>query len=199
VGTVTVKRVPCPTSLSTLIEPWCASRIALVIERPRPVPWIFAAAFVRKKRVNSRCWSSGVMPIPESATTIMASSPTIEIESPTRPPGGVNLIAFEMRLSKTWASRTRSALTVGVRTQSNSSATSAAAARGRASMIASPATAARSTSSIATSSLPAFTCATNRRSLMRRNRRVLFRPTAESIVRCSSFNSPAVPSSTSSV
>ena len=41
-------------------------------------PWILAASFVRKKRVNSRCWSSGSCPCLSPRRRSIASSPTTE-------------------------------------------------------------------------------------------------------------------------
>ena len=47
--------------------------------------------------------------MPVSATSITATSPNRTAESDTLPPGGVNLSAFESRLSTTWPSRSGSA------------------------------------------------------------------------------------------
>ena len=53
------------------------------------------------------------MPMPLSVTSSVAVVPSASTRSSTRPPGGVNLSAFEIRLSTTWVSRERSAVTSG--------------------------------------------------------------------------------------
>src|SRR5262249_54744356 len=57
-GRSTVNVVPTPTVLWNAIVPPCASTIVFVIDRPRPVPWMFWAVDARKKRSKSRGASS---------------------------------------------------------------------------------------------------------------------------------------------
>src|SRR5262245_12412368 len=103
-GRPTVNVVPTPALLLKEIVPPCASTIAFVIERPRPVPWMFLAVEARKKRSNSRWASSSGMPTPVSLTSSCAVSPDEATVTKTSPPSGVNLTAFESRLSTTCVS-----------------------------------------------------------------------------------------------
>ena len=87
--------------LSSSIVPPCTSTIVFAIEIPSPVPWIalLVAPAARKNRSKSSCCSSSAMPMPVSATSKTARSSRRVSDSVTRPPAGVNLIAFETRLS----------------------------------------------------------------------------------------------------
>src|SRR5205807_343042 len=96
------------------MPPPCASTIAFAIERPSPAPGTAAdwACAVRKKRSKSNPCSFSGMPTPVSATSIRTPSPWAKARTSTRPPAGVNLSAFETRLSITWPIRVGSAETV---------------------------------------------------------------------------------------
>ena len=109
------KVVPSPTVLATRICPPWAAAIARVMVSPRPTPgtanWV--AVDARKNRENSWSISCAGMPMPVSLTEIATRSPPSASgctprPTATRPPGGVNLIALEIRLSTACPSRTGS-------------------------------------------------------------------------------------------
>jgi hypothetical protein len=107
------KVVPTPTSLSTAIVPPCASTIDFAIDSPRPVPLTVSAVEARKKRSKTLAASSCGMPTPVSLTSRWAVSPWLDTVTRTVPPGRVNLIAFESRLSSVWPRRIGSAQMAG--------------------------------------------------------------------------------------
>jgi hypothetical protein len=94
--------VPSPSTLFSSIEPLWASTTARAIVRPSPVPSMArsCAAEARKNRSKSRLCSAAGTPIPVSETASTTSSPFAPSATTTRPPGGVNLTAFETRLSR---------------------------------------------------------------------------------------------------
>src|SRR5262245_24596948 len=108
-GSSTVTVVPTPTLLRTEIVPLCASTIDFTIDRPRPVPWMLWAVDARKKRSNSRWASSSGMPTPVSFTSSCVVSRDVATLTKTSPSSGVNLTAFDSRLSTTCVSREPSA------------------------------------------------------------------------------------------
>ena len=80
--------------------------------RPRPVPLSAITASWRPwpKLSNTFSCSSGAMPTPVSSMP-KDSEPSASTlaKAVTRPPGGVNLIAFEARLTSIWRSARSSA------------------------------------------------------------------------------------------
>jgi len=106
-GSSTRNVVPAPSALSTRIDPPWACTIALLIARPRPVPWIDAlvAALVRKNLLKRRSCSTSSIPMPVSRTSTHTVSDDEPACTTTSPPAGVNLTAFEIRLSNSCASR----------------------------------------------------------------------------------------------
>ena len=103
--------MPCASVLWTVIVLSWASAIACEIASPRPVPGMALAVALdaRKKRSKSRGSSSAGMPMPVSLTLSAMAPPSCDGLSPsTRPPSGVNLTAFETRLSTSCAIRARS-------------------------------------------------------------------------------------------
>src|SRR4051794_39773044 len=124
--------VPSPSRLCT--EIWPSWPVARAILSPSPTPGIAAlvARWVRKKRWNSCCMSASEIPIPVSLTSSTARSSSHVSRTTTRPPSGVNLIAFETRLSSAWARRSRSPRTSGTSVDSSVSSTPPSAARGAA-------------------------------------------------------------------
>src|SRR5919197_1395037 len=67
------------------------------------------AVVARKNRSNSRLCSFSAIPIPVSATSMRTRESRCSSRTSTHPPSGVNLSAFEMRLSRSWKIRPRSA------------------------------------------------------------------------------------------
>ena len=95
----------------------------------------------------------------------------------TRPPSGVNLIAFEMRLSSNWKSRPLSPSIITGEPPMNSSSSCLASARGRASWAACAAIVHRSRSDRSRTSRPACSRATKSRSSTSRSSRSELRDT----------------------
>ncbi len=85
-----MKRLPFPTTLSTDIEPLCASQISLQIANPRPVPSpLLTASGVCSKASKIRFLSASAIPGPVSLTEMsMWSSETIQ-STAISPPCGV--------------------------------------------------------------------------------------------------------------
>ena len=85
------------------------------MDRPRPVPSVFAAAAVRLRSNgwNTRSSASGAIPTPVSAiSTWTAPADPARIEIVTSPPRSVNFTALEIRFSSIWRSARGSALTI---------------------------------------------------------------------------------------
>ncbi len=100
IGIRTVNVVPTPTVLSTAIVPWCAFTRSDTSDSPMPAPsWpreiIPGTRWNRSKILAS---SSGGMPIPVSATTSTASSPSSRSETRIEPTE-VNFTALDSRLA----------------------------------------------------------------------------------------------------
>src|SRR5216117_377545 len=114
-GRVNQKVLPFPISLSTPMAPPCSSISRRDSASPSPVPSYLrlADASSWENSWNSLAWSSVAMPIPVSVTAIRISEPPLTGPAATvmRPPSGVNLMAFESRLSSTCRTRPRSACT----------------------------------------------------------------------------------------
>src|SRR6185312_15286501 len=115
IGSVAVTVVPSPGALAMAKVPPCNSTNSLHSGRPRPVPPYLRAIEL------STCWngssafgiSAAFMPMPVSRTSISAATPRRRSTISTRPPSGVNLMAFDRRLSTTWRSRVWSPATGG--------------------------------------------------------------------------------------
>ena len=68
-GTVRVRRVPWPGWLAAVSVPLCACASSAAIASPIPLPEVWAAAWPRQNRSETRGSSSAGMPIPVSATS----------------------------------------------------------------------------------------------------------------------------------
>ena len=103
------KRLPRPSSLSTVTFPPSRRAILREIESPSPVPpWRRAplpSACVNGS--NSLACCSGLMPIPVSTTSNAARSPSAPTFMRTSP-SSVNLIALPTRLTRIWRARVAS-------------------------------------------------------------------------------------------
>src|SRR5262249_31764416 len=110
-GSVTVKVAPFPApALATSMVPPCISTSGLARAIPRPSP---PCRLVRDmspwlKRSKTAGRKSGSMPRPESLTIRLTRWPARFIRNSTRPPSGVNLIAFCNRFQTTCRSRAAS-------------------------------------------------------------------------------------------
>ena len=99
-----MKAAPCPSpSLSTSTVPPCSSIRWRTIERPSPrPPWVRVIdPSAWRKRSKTKGRKSGRMPIPVSLTRMTAFPPTSRRRTSTRPPRGVNLMAFDSRFQIT--------------------------------------------------------------------------------------------------
>src|SRR2546428_6808846 len=105
--------VPLPKSLSTQIRPPCASTTFLASASPRPLPakvfFAYARPWYKRSKICGK--SSGRIPGPVSATDTWIT-PALTSgcrRSFTVAPSGLNLRAFENRLSRTCSIRAPSA------------------------------------------------------------------------------------------
>src|SRR5262245_17734669 len=195
-GRSIVKVVPCPTRLATETVPPCASAIVFTIWRPSPVPRAALPVEARKKRSKSRVISPSGIPTPVSLTSTRTLSPRGATSSDTTPPSGVNLTAFERRLSSNWPRRTGSAQTRSPSCADTRTSSPVRLAAPRADSAASRASFERSVHSLSIDSFPASMRATKRMSSISWLRRSVFRLTTSRNCFCSGFSSPASPSST---
>ena len=108
-GRRTVKVVPRPNVLSTVISPPCSSTQRFTITRPRPVPGRSPTFRPRWKARKSHSRSSAGMPMPWSRNWQTASVPSRRTANSTGLPGGEYLTALASRLVKMWRSRRSSA------------------------------------------------------------------------------------------
>src|SRR5206468_10662471 len=114
IGSVTVKFAPWPSpSLAALTVPPCSSTRSRTIANPRPSP-PKRIAVPSAWRKRSKTWGrrSARMPCPVSPMMIVACFSSYARRTVTRPPLGVNLIAFENRFSTTCCRRSGSPATV---------------------------------------------------------------------------------------
>src|SRR6266536_623175 len=192
-GSSTRTVVPALSTLSSAIRPRCRSTIAFVIASPRPVPGIACsvALELRKKRSKSCACSCEGIPSPVSSTSSTACPFAAVSRTSTLPPFGVNLSAFEMRLSSTWASRARSPSSLGTGSAWAVSLIPWATAIGDDASMHSSTMVFRSTVSSSMASLPASTWARKSRSLTRSSSRCELRSTTPIKRRWSSVSSPA--------
>src|SRR5262249_1573793 len=97
---LTAKRLPAPGVESASTVPPCACTMLFTMARPSPdPPRAPSTCQYRSKTCGS---ASGAMPTPVSVTTISTSSSRGTVPTRTVPPGGVNLIALDTRLTNTW-------------------------------------------------------------------------------------------------
>ena len=112
IGNSTMNELPFPTSLSTVICPWCAFTILSDSDKPIPVPVLdsslFTELFTWKKRSKIRSVMSLGIPMPESLNVIITEDAEVVILISTVPFSGVNLKAFDRMLLKTFCSCTSS-------------------------------------------------------------------------------------------
>ncbi len=173
--------------------------IAWVTDMPRPVPSMCAStAFaVRKKRSNRCSMSFSGTPMPLSAT-IRAADVSASTLTSMRPPTGVNVIAFERRLSTAWPRRVESPSMKpsSVRPRQRSMERSRAA--GAIARTCSETRTARSMRTTCSASAPASILATSSRSSTSAASWAALRSKTSRASRCSSSNPSRPPSRRSS-
>ncbi len=114
-GRRTVKVLPLPSSLRSVTSPPSSLDSSRTIDSPSPVPpcsRVMGLPAWRNFSKTSSC-SSGAMPTPVSVTVSTSWSDCASARSTTRPPSGVNLIAFDSRLASICWSFTASCDTGG--------------------------------------------------------------------------------------
>ena len=103
--------LPRPGSPRGRWPPWSSTR-SFTSARPTPSPpcarVLEPSAWRKRSKRLGR--TSGLIPDPLSITRIRASTPARSRRTSTRPPAGVNLIAFATRLATIWLSRCGSAM-----------------------------------------------------------------------------------------
>ena len=107
-GKLTVKVEPRPTpALSARTVPPCSSTIWRTMDKPRPNPpkARVEVASSWRKRSKTCGKNSGTMPMPVSLIVTSTWLSTCANSTRTRPPLGVNLMAFEMRFHATCCKR----------------------------------------------------------------------------------------------
>ena len=100
---MTVKVVPTPGWLRTLIPPPISSTRRLLIASPSPVPpWRRVLEVSScENALNSRVIPAAEMPIPESTTSMRSDRGGKALTRTTTSPASVNLTALLIRLSST--------------------------------------------------------------------------------------------------
>ena len=101
----TVKVLPWPGVLSTLMMPPIRSTRFLVMAMPRPVPciWLMRSLSSRLKASKTCFWNSSLMPMPSSWTekrsfTYWGAAGRSVTERSMWPPSGVYFTALDIRL-----------------------------------------------------------------------------------------------------
>ena len=98
-GKLTVKRLPTPGWLSTVIVPWCISTISFTKDNPMPEEGCRIFCLTNdSKRWNKECCFSTAIPIPSSATSISIVLSFVVILTVIDLSAGVYLNALESRL-----------------------------------------------------------------------------------------------------
>ena len=112
IGNVKENMLPLPGSLSTQMRPPCASTMPRAMARPSPVPRPAVRCDCQNRSKTRGCSSSGI-PTPVSVTVTSTNGAVIRALTVIRPPGPVNLTAFESRLPITCTTRPASTFTAG--------------------------------------------------------------------------------------